>query len=162
VAVEAHQDLDAAKERLARLRRAEPGIRFYLAPVSVNGSLFYRVLAGPVADREAGTALMRLLVDGGHKTAFDSWAVRPTTYAFHLGEYEAEEAARARVAELEGLGIPTYVVTVRYEPGPPRHRVYGGAFENRAAASVMQGMLDDAAVDAELVERVGVAVEVDG
>jgi cell division septation protein DedD len=162
VAVEAHQDLEAARERLARLRRAEPGIRFYLAPVSVNGSLFYRVLAGPVPDRDAGMALMRLLVDAGHKTAFDSWAVRPTTFAFHLGEYDSPAAAEARVSELAGLGVPAYVVPVRYEPGEPRHRVYGGAFENRAAASVMRELLTDAGIDAPLIERVGEPVEVGG
>lgn len=160
VAVEAHQDLDAARERLVRLRRAEPDIGFYLAPVSVNGSLFYRVLAGPVTDREAGMALMQRLVDGGHKTAFDSWAVRPTTYAFHLGEFDSRSEAEARAEELDAREIPGYVIPIQYDPGEPRYRVYGGAFESQAASSVMAEMLDEAGVDAPLVERVGEPIEV--
>lgn len=160
VAVEAHQDLDAARERLVRLRRAEPDIRFYLAPVSVNGSLFYRVLAGPVTDREAGMALMRRLVDAGHKTAFDGWAVRPTTYAFHLGEFDSRAEAEARAEELDARRVPGYVITIQYDPGEPRYRVYGGAFESEMSASVMAEMLSEAGVDAPLVERVGEPIEV--
>ncbi len=162
VAVEAHQDLTAARERLARLRRAESDISFYVAPVPISESVWYRILAGPVPDRDAGMALMRVLVDAGHKTAFDSWAVRPTTFAFHLGEYDSRSEAEARVSGLEGLEVPAYVVPIRYEPGEPRYRVYGGAFENRAAASVMQEMLTDAGIEASLIERVGEPVEVDG
>ena len=160
VAVEAHQDLDAAYDRLARLRRAESDVAFYLAPVSINGSLFYRVLAGPVADRDAGMTLMRYLVDRGHKTAFDNWAVRPTTYAFLLGEFETREEAEQRQAALQGREIPAYVVPIRYRPSGTRYRVYGGAFENRSASAVMDRMLADAGIDAPLVARVGVPTEV--
>jgi cell division septation protein DedD len=160
VAVEAHQDQAAAEDRLARLRRAAPDLSFYMAPVDVGGSVWYRVLAGPVTDRETGIALMRELVDANLKTALDDWAVRPTTYAFLLGELETMGAAQARVTELAERGIPAYVVPIRYEPGGTRYRVYGGAFENEAAAAVMQEMLDDAGIDARLIERVGEPLEV--
>jgi hypothetical protein len=155
VAVEAHQDLTEALDRVAALRRAEPRIDFYLSPVAVSGGIYYRLLAGPVADAEAGTALLQRLVDAGHKTAFDSWAVRPTGYAFLLGEYDSVALAERRVGELGGVQIPAYVVRVRYQPGPHRYRVYGGAFETSAEAEVMKQMLEEADVAAELVPRTG-------
>ena len=160
VAVEAHQDLATARERLARLEGAEPELGFYLAPVSVNGSLYYRVLSGPVADQESAMALQRELVDAGLKTAVDSWAVRPTTYAFLLGEFEDPARAERRIDGLRELGIPAYITPIDYEPGDVRYRVYGGAFESETAAEVMAQMLADARIDAPLVERVGIAVEV--
>jgi cell division septation protein DedD len=155
VAVEAHQDLTSARQRIADLRRAEPNIEFYLAPVAVSGGLYYRLLAGPVADREAGTALLQRLVDAGHKTAFDTWAVRPTEFAFLLGEYDTRPEAAERVEELAEAEIPAYVVPVRYDPGQPRYRVYGGAFETAVEAEVMREMLENADVEASLVPRTG-------
>ncbi|MGK7312687.1 MAG: SPOR domain-containing protein [Candidatus Longimicrobiales bacterium M2_2A_002] len=162
VAVEAHQDLSTARDRLTRLREDDPDVSYYIAPVPISGSVWYRVLAGPVADREAGAALMRRLVDAGHKTAFDDWAVRPTEYAFLLGEFGTREQAERRVAGLSELGIPAYVTPIEYEPGELRYRVYGGAFESPAAADVMEEMLTEARIRAPLVERVGVPLEVDG
>jgi cell division septation protein DedD len=155
VAVEAHQDLTSARQRIADLRRAEPNIEFYLAPVAVSGGLYYRLLAGPVADREAGTALLQRLVDAGHKTAFDTWAVRPTEFAFLLGEYDTRPEAAERVEELAEAEIPAYVVPVRYDPGQPRYRVYGGAFETAVEAEVMREMLENADLEASLVPRTG-------
>jgi hypothetical protein len=155
VALEAHQDLTSAHQRVASLRRAEPNIDFYLSPVADRGAVYYRLLAGPVADREAGTALLQRLVDAGHKTAFDTWAVRPTEFAFLLGEYDARPDAARRVEELAEAEIPAYIVTVRHDPGEPRYRVYGGAFETAVEAEVMREMLENAEVDAELVPRTG-------
>lgn len=155
VAVEAHQDLESARERVAVLQQAEPGIRFYLAPVSVRGVLYYRLLAGPVTDREAGERLMQRLVEGQHKTAADPWAVRPTEQAYHLGDFDSRDEAVARVDSLAELQVPAYIVPIRYEPGPPRYRVYGGAYESAAEAGVMGEMLRDAGVEARLVARTG-------
>ena len=155
VAVEAHQNLESAWQRARTLSEEEPSVRFYLAPVSVNETLYYRLLAGPVATRDAGMALMRRLVEADHKTAFDSWAVRPTELAFHLGEYDTRQEAGTRVDSLWSQGVPAYVVEVDYEPGEPRYRVYGGAFENESDAGVMQQMLEEAGVEARLVPRTG-------
>lgn len=171
VAVEAHQDLESATERIEALRQAEPDIGFYLAPVSVRDVLYYRLLAGPVSDRAAGERLMERLVEGQYKTATDMWAVRPTEQAFHLGEFDTEEAARARVRELAALTvedvdeegnaverrvpIPAYVVPIRYDRGSQRYRVYGGAYESEAEASVMAEMLTEAGLEPRLVARTG-------
>jgi hypothetical protein len=155
VAVEAHQDLTTALDRIAALRRAEPRVDFYLSPVAVSGGIYYRLLAGPLADPETGTALLQRLVDAGHKTAFDSWAVRPTQYAFLLGEFDSAGAADRRIAELAESEIPAYIVRIRYQPGPPRFRVYGGAFETPVEAEVMRQMLEESGLDAELIPRTG-------
>lgn len=155
VAVEAHQDLESARERVTVLRRAEPDINFYLAPVSVRDVLYYRLLAGPVADRQAGDRLMARLVEGQYKTAADPWAIRPTEHAFHLGDYTAEDEAIARVDSLASLDIPAYVVPIRYDLGPNGYRVYGGAYESEAEAGVMEEMLMEAGIEAPLVVRTG-------
>ncbi len=159
VAVEAHQDLESASERIAALRRAEPGIGFFLAPVSVRGVLYYRLLAGPVASREAGERLMQRLVEGDYKTAVDTWAVRPTEQAFDLGEFDTQRQAAARVDSLGAAGIPSYIVPIRYEPGRPRYRVYGGAYESEAEALVMAEMLAAAGIEPRLVARTGEPIQ---
>lgn len=160
VAMEAHQDLDVAQERAALLHEAVPDVQFYIAPVPISGSVWHRVLAGPVQDQEAGIALQRRLVDEGHKMDFDSWAVRPTAYAFHLGEFDSRVEADRVVAALAQRDVPTYVVTIRYEPGEPRYRIYGGAFENEATAEVMEAMMAEVGIEAPLIRRVGEPITV--
>lgn len=175
VAVEAHQDLESAMERVEALSDAEPDIQFFLAPVAVRGVLYYRLLAGPVADRQAGERLMARLVEAEYKTAVDPWAIRPTHQAFHLGEFDSEEEARQRVRELAAMTveeedeegdlvdrpvpIPAYIVPIAHDPGPPRYRVYGGAYESEAEAAVMEDMLMKVGLEPRLVSRTGEAVE---
>ncbi|MBW3553850.1 MAG: SPOR domain-containing protein [Gemmatimonadetes bacterium] len=155
VAVEAHQDMESATYRARLLSRAEPEISFHLAPVSVRGVLYFRLLAGPFPDRETGMAVMRRLVDAGHKTGMDDWAVRPTTHAFFLGDFDSEADARARTDALAEDGVPAYVVPLRYASGARRYRVYGGAYENQAEADVMREMLENAGEPAQLIPRIG-------
>ncbi len=161
VAVEAHQDLDIAQERVALLQRQEPGILFYLAPVPIRESVWFRVLAGPVTSRDEGLQLMERLIEEEIKSDYDTWAVRPTGYAFLLGEFQTSREAGDRVVVLAQQDIPAYIVTIRYEPGEPRYRVYGGAFENETTANVMAEMLAEAGIDATLVERVGEPIAVE-
>lgn len=155
VAVEAHQSLESARDRIAALRRVEPELGFHLAPVAVRGVVYYRLLAGPVADREAGERLMARLVEADYKTAADPWAIRPTEHAFHLGEFDTAAEAAIRVDSLGAMGIPAYVVPIRYEPGPRAYRVYGGAYESEAEAAVMRDMLTEAGLEPRLVPRTG-------
>lgn len=155
VAVEAHQDMASAAVRARLLSRAEPEISFHLAPVSVRGVLYFRLLAGPFPDRETGMAVMGRLVDAGHKTGMDDWAVRPTTHAYFLGDYDTEAEARARTEALADQGVPAYVVPLRYESGARGYRVYGGAYENEAEADVMREMLENAGEPVRLIPRVG-------
>lgn len=175
VQVEAHQDLAYAMERAAELNEAEPDMHFFLAPLAVRGVLYYRLLAGPAADRTEGERLMERLVEADYKMDIDPWSVLPTEHAFHLGEFDTEAAAQARVRELaamtvreedeEGIPverpfpIPAYIVSIPHEPGPPRYRVYGGAYVSEAEAAVMENMLMEAGIEPRLVSRTGEALE---
>ncbi|HEX7048703.1 MAG TPA: SPOR domain-containing protein [Longimicrobiales bacterium] len=155
VAIEAHADYAIAQERVAALREAEPSIGFYLAPIVVNGAVYYRVLAGPTVDSASAAALMRHLVDRGHKTGIADWDLRPTIWAYKLGDFETPEAAAARAETLRREGVPTYTVEVPYTYGPPRYRLYAGAYENPAQAEVMARLLSSAGATAQLVRRTG-------
>lgn len=161
VQVEAHQDYQTAIERVAALTAAEPSLTFYLAPIAHRGGIFYRLLAGPVADRQAGERVMERLVEAGHKTGVDAWAIRPTEHAFLLGEFSTREGAAEHADTLVSQGIPVYVVPVRYDRGGPGYRVWGGAFQHAAEAAVMKDMLQEAGMEARLTVRTGEPVEGD-
>lgn len=130
-------------------------MEFYIAPANVAGVVYYRVLAGPAADLSTAQALMQRLVDAGHKTAAEAWALAPTRWAFHIADFDTRNAARARGDELAAQGIPTYVVEIPHEPGPSRYRLYAGAYRSPAEASVLEDMLRRAGYEPQLVERTG-------
>jgi len=155
VAVEAHPNYLTALERLEVLQRAEPEIGFFLSPILNQDLIYYRVLAGPVADTTAAWDLMRRLVAAKQKTDLDPWSIRPTIWAYHLGDFESEERAEARRLELQEEGIPSYWVEIEYTHGPPRYRLYAGAYEGPAPAEVMAEILEEAGIDAPLVHRHG-------
>ena len=159
IAIEAHPDPSTASARVEHLRGADPSIGFFMAPIVVDSAIYYRVMAGPVADSIAAHALMHRLVQRGHKTDADTWAVRPTTWAFHLGDYDSMSDAAARIESLAQRGIPAYSVEIPFTVGPARHRVYAGAYEATAQAEVMADLLRNAGIDAPLVRRTGRSVE---
>lgn len=155
VAIEAHPDMAVAQRRVDRLRAALPDLQFYLAPVLVERNVYYRVLAGPTADAPSAQALMRRLVAERHKRAEEAWAVRPTTMAFHLGDFDTREAASARELELREAGVPSYILELPLRTGGTRFRLYAGAFVNAAEAEVLERILRDAGIQARLIERIG-------
>lgn len=155
VSIEVYENLDVAQRRVAALRAAEPDLEFFVSPVLNDGVTYERVMAGPVADVDAGMALMRRLVQDGYKTAEEPWSVRPTALAFRIQEFDTREAALARRDQLAARGVPTYVVEVPYTVGPPHYRLYAGAYEYRSEAQVMAQLLQSAGIDAPLVPRTG-------
>lgn len=154
VAVEAHRDLGLSLRRARALRRAANGIGFFVAPTVRDSAVFYRVMAGPVADSTGAAALMQRLVDEGHKTDVEPWAVRRTRFAFDLGEFDSEAAAERRREEVAALRIPAYVVRMSDDDGAP-YRVYAGAYEGAGEAEVMNRELKRAGINAKLVARTG-------
>jgi hypothetical protein len=155
VAIEAHQELATAAERVARLSQAEPGMGFYLAPILVDSVLYYRVMAGPVRDSAGAATLLQQLLAKGHKTGSTSWDIRVTPLAFLLGVFDSRVEAMHRVVDLAGKRIPAYVLEVPYSSGIARYHLDCGAYAGPAEADVMRKLLGEAGLDANLVERVG-------
>ncbi len=155
VNVAIYQSYEMARDRLDELRRGEPSVGFYLSPFEQDGVRYYRLQAGPAADPAGGRALLRRLYDAGQITAMEDYAVRPTTWAFRIGDYDTLDAARARQRTLAEQGVPCYVVEIPYTSGPSRYRLYGGAYEYRAEAQAMAALLEASDIEAELVERTG-------
>ena len=155
VAIEAHQQLPLALERVKTLREEEPQLSFYIAPTVANNVMYYQVMAGPVADSASAGALLLRLLEKGHKTGAQPGEVRRANLAFLLGEYENRAAADAREKEAAELAIPSYVIEVPQAEGGSRFRVYAGAFASVAEAGVMKQLLQSVGLPDTLVQRVG-------
>lgn len=159
VALGAYQDAEVARARVDTLRRKDPGHLFILAPVDVSGAVYYRVLAGPATD-SATAARLAGAISGATGQRPDAWVIRPTPWAFELGEMADLEAAHRRVDVLGGLDVPAYVLAVRYSDGSVRYRVYAGAYADDAEAAYLKGHLADRGLGkATLTERTGTLPE---
>jgi hypothetical protein len=159
VAVEAHLSLPAAHERVRQLRAAEPGVVFAIAPTPLDDLVWYRIVAGPAADSTGAAALMQQLYSRGHKTSLDPWAIRLTHWAFLIADFPSRREAEERAARLEEQQIPAYIVEMPMSEGPPRHRVYAGAFEGLTEADYMRDLLQRAGVRPQLIRRTGRPIE---
>ncbi|MGH7481975.1 MAG: SPOR domain-containing protein [Longimicrobiales bacterium] len=155
VAIEAYTDLDVALQRVAVLRQEEPDIGFLSSPTLVRGVIYHRVMAGPVSDRVAGTALMERLVAEGHKSSADDWAVRAAPWAYLVGEFGDSAQAEDRAASLWSAGVPAYVVAQPYTGGGAAYRVYYGAFESEEEAEALGAVIAEHGIEARLVHRSG-------
>lgn len=156
VAIEAHEDLATARERLARLTRAEDDMPFLITPYLLDGVVYYRVMAGPYADSAEAVVVRDILYQDGRKPTVGEWDVRPTAFGFLLDELDSEEAARVRAAELMDAGIPTYPVAIAPDGAT---RLYAGAFELREQGPVLEGPLANAGLDPALVRISGWVAE---
>jgi SPOR domain len=155
VAIEAHQQLPLALERVRALREEEPEMDFYITPVVANNVMYYQVMAGPVVDSASAGALLLRLFEKGHKTGAQPGDVRRADLAFLLGEYESRTDAETRESEAAELGIPGYVIEVQVPDETIRYRVYAGAFTSSAEAAVMRQLLQSVGLPDSLVQRVG-------
>jgi sporulation related protein len=157
VAVESHNDLSSASERVETLRNEAGGeIGFYIAPLLVNKVRYYRVMAGPVADSAEANLMLRRLLENGQKTGSNPSDVRQAPLAFVLGDYDSRYAAHQREREVGAASIPAYVVQIRTTEGRTRYRVYAGTYSSPAEADIMRRMLKEAGLPDSLVERVGI------
>jgi hypothetical protein len=155
VAIEAHADLATAMGRVAELREAEPSLGFFVAPILVDSVLYHRVMAGPVADTAEAAALQAVLLERGHKTGATDWDIRLTPLAFLIDRFDSRDAAEARATVLALRGIPSYILSVSYSGGATRHHLYSGAYAGPAEAEPMRQLLEQAGVEAPLVQRMG-------
>jgi hypothetical protein len=155
VVVESRPSLSSALDRSHSLSSSGPGPGFFVSPITVGGAVYFRVMAGPVADSGSAAALLQQLVASGAKSAADGWSVRHTPLSFLFGEFATRAEATQRQGELLAKGIPSYVVELPYTSGSVAYRVYGGAFEDSAVAATLGSMLRGAGVQADLVQRIG-------
>lgn len=153
ILVETHQTLESASDRVGALRRSQPDVDFYIAPVPVYGRVWYSVLAGPIADSASANTLLDHLVDEGVKERAEEWGVRNTEWAYLLGVFDSRREAEQQVDTLAQSGVPAYVVPVDYTAGAPRYRVYTGAYETLEEAEAMASFLDDAGVTGQTLKR---------
>jgi hypothetical protein len=155
VVVEVHRDLAAAVGRVDALAVAAAPGAFHVAPVELDGTLFYHVMAGPVADSAGAVALRDSLIAGGHKTGATPTDVRATPLSFLVGEYSTQEAADLQLRELARLDMPGYRLQAESADGQPLHRIYVGGFNSAAEADVIRQMLRSAGIRDTLVTRTG-------
>lgn len=149
-----------ARTRASELNAALSGVHFIVAPVEVDGLDWYRVLAGSAPDRTELDALRTRIA--GALGGTEGWLVRQAGLAYLLDETPDLSAARDRVADLAGRGIPAHVLRLPAEGGGTVYRVYAGAFANQDEARYMASLLrdlDPALRDASLTERRGIRPE---
>jgi cell division septation protein DedD len=153
VALEAHQNLATAFERLDALSSTHQDLSFHIAPLERGGTLYYHVMAGPVADSTAAAAVRDTLVRRRIKTAALPTDVRYTPLALLIGDYSAQQGAADQVEELRRLDIPSYIVVGVAADSQPLYRVYVGAFAGPAEADVVRRLLRAAGIRDTLVNR---------
>ena len=119
----------------------------------VYGRIWYSVLAGPIPDSASAAQLLARLVESGVAEEAEEWAVRPTGWTYQLGEFATRREAELRATQLLDNDVPTYVVAVDYTAGPPRYRLYAGAYETLQEAETMAGLLDHAGVTGLTLRR---------
>ncbi|MEO5511804.1 MAG: SPOR domain-containing protein [Longimicrobiales bacterium] len=154
VAVEAHTQLATAEERLAALTAGAAREHFFVAPLVREDVPYYHVFAGPLSDSSAAAQALDSLLVHKVKTGSAAGDVRQVPFSFLVDQFDSEGAARGRVAELQKIGIPTFVVAGSVH-GSDVWRVYGGAYSGLAEADVMRQLLKAAGVKDSLVTRTG-------
>jgi hypothetical protein len=154
VAMSAHSDLADAMRRLDVLGR-EGDLAFHITPLERDGTLYYHIMAGPVADSASAVALRQDLVARRLKTAATPTDLRRMPLAFLVGDYGSTEAAADAMADLRRLDVPGYMVPSEAADGAIAYRVYVGGFSSEAEAEVTRQLLRSAGVRDSLVTRTG-------
>ncbi|WP_419856840.1 SPOR domain-containing protein [Candidatus Palauibacter irciniicola] len=143
-----------AAERMAEIRDLRGDVLYVTAPTTVREVRYQRILAGAVATEAEAAALMEELAAVGVAREANPWLLRPVSFAYDLGVFVERPEMEARIAELASLGIPAYSLETALD-GMPVFRVYGGAYEDEAAAAPMRDALEAAGETATLIARRG-------
>lgn len=143
-----------AAERMAEIRALHGGVLYFMAPTTIRDVRYQRILAGAVASETEASVLMDELAAAGVAEEANAWLLRPVRLAYDLGVFTDRPAMEARIAQLASLGIPAYSLETTLD-GMPVFRVYGGAYENEAAAAPMSAALNAAGEVATLIARRG-------
>lgn len=159
VQVKAFTALPAAMAQVREERERFGSQPFYVSPEEIQGVLYFKVLAGLVADTTEATRLRAELVTAGsveEEEAVGSWSlIQFTPLAFDLGEFPSDSLAAAREDSLAMKAIPAYRVAVPYSDGTHRWQLYAGAYRDSLSAEAMRQRLVAAGMEPRLVARIG-------
>ena len=155
VAIASYQVMSLALERLDQLRAVENAIEFYIGPTLMQGTMYYRVMAGPVRDSTAAVELRDTLIARRIKTGSSGWDVVSTPYAFLLGDFDRRGDAEATLYAAENKGIPSYMITAASPDGSTHYKLYAGAYTGPGDAEFLRPILKAAGFPDNLVERTG-------
>ncbi len=160
VQAKAFASLRAARQMVEGDSARLSGVPLYVSPELVDRVLYYKVMAGTLADTTEASRLRQQLVYAKLVEESDAqggtWSlVQFTPLAFDLGEFPDRAAARAHADSLLRRQVPSYAVQLPAPGGGERWRVYGGAFRDSVSAEGMRRILSDKRIEARLVERVG-------
>ena len=159
VLIASYASLADAEERVAELESDGGAVTrlYFVSPTPVRRILYYRVLAGALADQNEAEALMQRLVEAGKKEETSPWHLRPSGLSFDLGTFTDRVGVEARVTELAAKGVPSYVLVTtlgEYEV----FQVYGGGYRNQQESLPMEELLGTVGEPAVLIARHGGAV----
>ncbi len=160
LALGSFSDVEVARAEARTWSDRVAGVQFVLAPVQVDGQVWYRLLAGPASDSETAQALAETLSAAADGVDPSNWLVREASLAFLLGETRGRSAAEQRVTVLQSLGIPAHILRVPYSDGSEVFRVYAGAYASASEAAFLEQLLQDQEItNAPLTERLGTLSE---
>jgi hypothetical protein len=154
VVMEAHTDLARAFARIDALAAAR-SLAFHIVPLERDGTLFYHIMSGPVADSASALALRDTLMARRLKTTETPTDVRHTPLAFLIGDFGTRDVAMQSMNELRRLDVPAYMLYADALDGEPLYRVYVGGFSSAAEADVTRQLLRAAGAPDSLVTRTG-------
>lgn len=158
VQVIAFQSLPAALQRLTA-DREKASSELFISPETIDGMVYYKILAGALPDTAAARRLKESLVSDGlvdEEDAAGSFAlIQSTPLAFELSEYDSETGARAAADSLLQRNIPAYPIAVPYSDSTRRWQLYAGAYRDSTSAAPMRALLTSAGLDPRLVPRSG-------
>jgi hypothetical protein len=159
VQVKAFSSFPAARQELATQAGSFPAVAFFVSPEEVQGVLYHKVMAGLAIDTAVANSLQARLIEAGAIDAEDAtgtWSlIRPTPFAFDLGEFPSAEAAGARADSLLVHEVPSYAVAMPYSDGTRRWQLYAGAYPDSISADALRQRLVAASVEPRLVLRIG-------
>jgi hypothetical protein len=119
-------------------------------PLGSDGARWYRVTMGAFTDRAAAESLL-VQLRRGRVVGATSGSVISTPFAFELARDVPADSIRRRVAAWAARGLRPYVLRTRGGVG----RLYVGAFEAPAQASVFADSLRLLGIDSPLAFRIG-------
>ncbi|HSG49168.1 MAG TPA: SPOR domain-containing protein, partial [Longimicrobiales bacterium] len=155
LALGSYSSHDSARARARVLADAIPDVPFLVAPVEVEGTAFYRLLAGSAPDTAAIRAVQAEL--SGAAPGARDWIMRRAGLGFLLGSPATLALAERQVDALAALGIPAHILRYDDGAGVTEYRVYAGAYADPGEARYMARLLAENDIqNATLTERKGV------